>query len=95
MSETFWKPYQKGTAMVTLLPGSGKTASGLIVKEHEDRTKLLAYVLRTNDCKEIREGDFIVFEYGVQEDVRDATGETFSVLAENHVTDVLGSDPSL
>ena len=85
-----WRPFHRGLMLIAPRLGSGKTASGLHVeiglynKDVTRRTKMVGEVLSAYGCKQIKPGDTVIFRYGMEHEVRDASGETLTFIHERH-----------
>jgi|HubBroStandDraft_3_1064219.scaffolds.fasta_scaffold437550_1 hypothetical protein len=85
-----WRPFHRGLMIVAPRVGSGKTASGLHVevgmynRDVTRRTKMIAEVLSTFGCDQVKPGDTVVYRYGAENTVRDSEGEELTFLSEKH-----------
>jgi co-chaperonin GroES (HSP10) len=86
--ETYWKPKHPRTLIAVEMPGSG-VQNGIHVVEASDRYKLMAIVMVTNGCQDVKPGDTILFEEGCAEPIKTLSGEEFVVIREDMVTDIL------
>ena len=80
-----WKPRHPRTLLVSPLDSSGMKG-GIEVQEDSRRNKMQGYVLTTKDCVEIEPGDIVMYEEGMAELLKTATGEELSWITEDNVT---------
>lgn len=84
-----WRPYKRHSLLISPFLADGATPSGILAIHDARKMPGLALVLDTNDCSACEPGDTILFDEGRQEAVLTAEGETFAVLEEARVLDVL------
>ena len=84
-----WKPYRKQNLMLVSFLADGKTMSGIHVVNDSRKFHPFGVVIATNQCDAVAPGDTILFEEGRVEYVTTAEGETFGVLHENNVHDLV------
>lgn len=85
-----WRPFHRGLMIIAPRDGSGQTASGLHVevglynKDLTRRTKMIGEVLSAYGCEQVKPGDTVIYRYGAESVVRDASGEELTFLYERH-----------
>lgn len=70
------------TAIVDVLPPTGFVTGGLIAEYHSALYPVLARVLVTNECREVKPGDVVRFTAMNFEDAETDDGRTFAVMHE-------------
>jgi hypothetical protein len=89
-----WRPFHRGLMIIAPRTGGGRTASGLYVepgladRDQTRRVKMVGDVLATYGCERVRPDDVVLFRYGTEHTVIDASGEVYTFVHERHVLGV-------
>lgn len=94
MPETFWRPYKRGTVMLSSFLADGEVTGGLVAVHDSRKFHSMGAIIGTNETETVQPGDVVLFDEGRVEYVVDSAGETFGVIGEHWLHDILNLETS-